>query len=90
MRDPNRIERICNLIKEKWKQVPDQRLGQFLRNFIFNRESPPSMFNQEDDMTEERLRNLDINLITIKTRKKGIYVEDFKKDNYRSLKDLKE
>ena len=87
MRDPNRIGRICKLLEEKWSQVPDQRLGQFMRNFVFNREEYPYMFDQEDDMTEERLNNLDIELLCAKTRKAGVYAEDLKKDNFRSLKD---
>lgn len=35
MRDPKRIDRICKLLKENWKKVPDQRLGQFLMNYVF-------------------------------------------------------
>lgn len=27
MRDPNRIDVICDLLKEVWKQYPDWRLG---------------------------------------------------------------
>ncbi len=36
MRDPKRIGRICKLLEEKWMDVPEYRLGQFLRVFIFN------------------------------------------------------
>ena len=32
MRDPNRIDEICNRLKVAWKQVPDMRLGQLLEN----------------------------------------------------------
>lgn len=86
MRDPNRISRICKLLEEKWNQAPDQRLGQFMRNFIFNREEYPYIFYQEDDITEERLNNLDVKMLLTKTRTPGIYAEDLKKDNFRSLK----
>ena len=86
MRDPNRIGRICKLLEEKWNQAPDQRLGQFMRNLVFNREVYPYMCDQEDDITEERLNNLDIELLLTKTKTSGIYAEDLKKDNFRSLK----
>ena len=87
MRDPDRISRICKLLEEKWKQAPDQRLGQFMRNFVFNREEYPYIFDQEDDMTEERLNNLDLELLYVKTKKPGVYLENLKKDDFRSLKD---
>ena len=32
MRDPARIDRILGLLREKWKEVPDQRFFQFLEN----------------------------------------------------------
>lgn len=88
MRDLKRIKRICKLLEEKWKDAPEYRLGQFFRVFIFNFEPDdyPNIFNQEDDITEERLRNLIIELIKIKTQDPNIYVEELKKDNYKSLK----
>jgi hypothetical protein len=88
MRDLIRIKRICKLLEEKWNEAPEYRLGQFLRVFIFNFEPDdyPNMFNQEDTITEERLKNLNIELIKIKTQDPNIYVEDLKKNNYKSLK----
>ena len=35
MRDPKRIKKICRTIEKKWAKVPDQRLGQFLANYVF-------------------------------------------------------
>lgn len=32
MRDPKRIDEIVELLREVWKQSPDQRLGQLLDN----------------------------------------------------------
>jgi len=92
MRDPKRISKICSLLEKKWMDTPDYRLGQFLRVFIFNYEPNdyPDMFNQEDDITEERLRNLDINLVRIKTQDPETYIEDLKKENYQSLKNNKD
>ena len=61
MREIERIDRICKLLKEKWKKVPDQRLGQFLINYIFG--SNPLhprhdsyIFFKEDDEIEGLLR----------------------------------
>jgi len=34
MRDPKRIDVVLKEIGEVWKQVPDQRLGQLLTNFV--------------------------------------------------------
>lgn len=52
MRDPNRINRICELLSEVWKQYPDWRLGQLL----FNLTGRYDMFYVEDDTIEEELR----------------------------------
>lgn len=51
MRDPNRINRICELLSEVWKQYPDWRLGQLL----FNLTGRYDMFYVEDDTIEEEL-----------------------------------
>ncbi len=61
MREIERIDRICKLLKEKWKKVPDQRLGQFLINHIFgsNPHHPrydSYIFFKEDDEIEELLK----------------------------------
>lgn len=61
MRDFNRIDKICDLLKVLWKQHPDQRLGQLLENYVF-----PSVemkqggrtaliFFQEDEETFSRI-----------------------------------
>jgi len=54
MRDLKRIDRICALLKKQWKKVPDQRLGQFLANYIFGHHE--DIFYQEDDVTEKKLK----------------------------------
>lgn len=48
MRDPKRIDRICDLLKMFWKDVPDQRFGQLISNMI-GRQDP---FFVEDDAME--------------------------------------
>lgn len=52
MRDPNRIDVICDLLKEVWKQYPDWRLGQL----IFNLTGSHDCFYVEDDDLKERLQ----------------------------------
>jgi uncharacterized protein YihD (DUF1040 family) len=54
MRDIKRIKRICNLLEKKWSKVPDQRLGQFLSNYIFGHHI--DIFFQEDDVVEQTLK----------------------------------
>jgi len=60
MRELERIDRICDLLKEKWKTRPDLRFGQFLINHIFA--VPPKadvrMWKQEDDKTEKMLGDM--------------------------------
>jgi len=53
MRDPKRIKRICRLLEKKWAEAPDQRLGQFLSNFVFGHHV--DIFHQEDNVTEKAL-----------------------------------
>ena len=54
MRDPERIDRIVELLRRYWHQYPDQRLGQLIVNVTGS--SDP--FYREDDETEQRLREL--------------------------------
>jgi hypothetical protein len=56
MRDPRRIDRILDLVRELWKLAPDMRFGQLLENYVFG--SPDSLFRQQDDFTEMRLMNV--------------------------------
>jgi uncharacterized protein YihD (DUF1040 family) len=47
MRDPARIEKICELLAEAWHRHPDLRLCQFLRSLL---PTDQSMFGVEDDL----------------------------------------
>ena len=63
MRDPKRIKRIAKLIVELWSKCPDQRLGQLLENYVFNKgqrgdKTSIGLFFQEDDETEFLLKHL--------------------------------
>ena len=57
MRDLERIDRICQKLNKIWKEIPDQRLGQLLENYIFGRDSQNLWF-QDDDCTERRFDNI--------------------------------
>lgn len=45
MRDPERIDKICNKLAVQWKKVPDWRLGQLL----FNACNKETLFYEEDE-----------------------------------------
>ena len=52
MRDPERIDKILNIIREEWKKYPDLRLGQLLI-VKFGYPTVPDhcdIFNIEDDI----------------------------------------
>lgn len=57
MRDLERIDRICQKLNKVWKEIPDQRLGQLLENYVFGRDSQNLWF-QEDTRTEELFDNI--------------------------------
>jgi uncharacterized protein YihD (DUF1040 family) len=58
MKDPKRIKRICKLLEKQWSKVPDQRLGQFIANYIFGHHT--DTFYQEDTTSEECLNKLSL------------------------------
>ena len=53
MRDVNRIDEMLTNLRTLWMNYPDMRLGQLLENFVF---SADTMFYQEDDVTNEKLK----------------------------------
>lgn len=61
-RDPDRIPEVLAALETRWREVPDQRLGQVLINFV-RRELAPEpadeanrLFVLEDDTLLEMLR----------------------------------
>jgi len=54
MRDPKRIPRILDLLREVWEMVPDWRLGQLVANL----HAHVDVFHPEDDKTEHELLEL--------------------------------
>lgn len=55
MRDPARIDRMTERLRELWHAQPDQRLGQLLVNVIRPGEPCPRVFHAEDTDTEAKL-----------------------------------
>jgi len=61
-RDPDRIPEVLAALEARWREVPDQRLGQILINLVRRELSPDStkecerMFAIEDDTWLELLR----------------------------------
>jgi len=53
MRDPNRIPRILDLLRDYWVANPDLRLAQIIVNATG--ETAPVVFYAEDDVIEEAL-----------------------------------
>ncbi len=66
MRDPERIDRILELVGRLWKRFPDQRFGQLVDNYIIPSGKPAFELGplryEEDDAVEERLKDTLSNL----------------------------
>ena len=58
MREPERIERICNKLKVAWEKHPDWRLGQLVMNLARDFSAHQSVFHTEDDTWEIKLDEL--------------------------------
>lgn len=59
MRDPERIQRIINLIKEIWLEIPDWRFAQLVSNFhIIGDKDDTIDFYREDNEVEKQLNNI--------------------------------
>ena len=55
-RDPKRIKKICKLLETAWSRCPDQRLGQFLLNYVFGSIGRDShIYHKEDNLIESLL-----------------------------------
>lgn len=52
MRDPARVDRMIELLRQAWHLRPDQRLGQLLDSLLADYEA---LFYVEDDVTERKL-----------------------------------
>ena len=60
MRDPDRIDAICNQLAFLWKQTPDWRFTQLLANYnICGDKQDYISYYQEDDETWMRLQYIE-------------------------------
>ncbi len=57
-RDPQRIDRMVELLRQAWHLFPDERLTQVLINAAEAHEGCGSLFYLENDKMEEKLRKL--------------------------------
>jgi len=55
VRDPARIDRIGEMLRDVWKANPDLRLGQLLVNAIRPSQPCPQLFYAEDSVVENGL-----------------------------------
>lgn len=55
-RDPNRIDRMMELLREAWHLQPDFRLTQLVMVVTDKPEDGGAVFYMEDDTMEQRLR----------------------------------
>jgi uncharacterized protein YihD (DUF1040 family) len=58
MRDPERIDRMIQLLRDTWSQVPDWRLTQLVINASDTQHDCGPVFYLEDDELERRLQRL--------------------------------
>jgi uncharacterized protein YihD (DUF1040 family) len=62
MRDPERIDRLLDLLREVWTKVPDWRLTQLVINASDTQHDCGPVFYLEDAELEQRLRQLSVEL----------------------------
>lgn len=60
MRDPERIDRMIELLRDVWSQVPDWRLTQLVINASDTHHDCGPVFYLEDDALERRLQRLSV------------------------------
>ena len=56
MRDPERIDRVTELLREAWHLDPDSRLTQLVMGVSDKLDDLGALWHVEDDTMEQRLR----------------------------------
>ena len=56
MRDPDRIDRVTELLREAWHLDPESRLTQLVMVVSNKPDDLGALWHVEDDMMEQRLR----------------------------------
>lgn len=62
MRDPKRIDKFCDELKEVWRKVPDWRFMQLMSNFFrysFSEDKRDPFFMEEDEAMSKLRKFLD-------------------------------
>jgi hypothetical protein len=57
-RDPKRIDRMVELLREAWHLFPDERLTQLVINTTNTNHDCGPVFYMEDDKMEQRLQSM--------------------------------
>jgi hypothetical protein len=60
VRDPERIDRMVELLRDVWSRVPDWRLTQLVINASDTQHNCGPVFYLEDDEFERRLQRLSV------------------------------
>ncbi len=68
MRDPNRIDKVTELLREAWHLQPDFRLTQLVMVVSDKPQDPGALWHVEDDTMEQRLRAFVAGSKTFKSR----------------------
>ena len=97
-RDPKMIKSICQLLENAWSRYPDQRLGQFLLNYVFGSIGRDShIFNKEDNIVETLLKELIQKLDAFedlseaeKREQRELYLKKISKQNQKDINKLKD
>jgi len=98
MRNPKRIKKVCQLLENAWSRNPDQRLGQFLLNFVFGSFGKDShIYHKEDDEIEALLKEFIEKLDAFnelskaeKKEKRDLYLKRITKQNQKYINKLKD
>lgn len=54
MRDPDRIDKVLDELKDIWKEMPDLRLGQLILNAV----QDPALYYIEDRALIKKIKDL--------------------------------
>ena len=58
MRDPQRIQRVLDLLGKVWAEVPDWRLGQLIENIARDMGWNDAYYMEDDDLEKELRKRL--------------------------------
>ena len=98
MRDPKRIIKVCQLLENAWSRYPDQRLGQFLLNYVFGSLGRDAHIYQKEDNEVETLLKVFIEKLDAfkelpeaeKREQRELYLKIISKQNQKYINKIKD